>query len=150
VLDLWPDDASYAPAWGLWTTNVDCYYQSVHGRPIADLCIVSPGVPSPRLVLEAWVMDRWLSGAAAETLPVLQSLGFGSLAFHTGVMNDSDRARILRSAEAWSESVMHSTDGGEEIVAVGLPSGEPVGGEARAEAWARFVERSRTAGSAAE
>ena len=97
VLDLWPDDASYAPAWGLWTTNFGCYYQTEHGRPIADLCIVSPGVTSPRMALEQWVMDRWLSGAAAETVPVLQSLGFGSLAFHTSVMQRS----TVRILAAW-------------------------------------------------
>ncbi|MBO85985.1 MAG: hypothetical protein CL927_11565 [Deltaproteobacteria bacterium] len=150
VLDVWPDDASDAPAWGLWTTNFDCYYQSGHGRPIADLCIVSPGVTSPRRVLEAWVLDLWLRGAASETVPLLQSLGFGSLAFHTGVMHDSDRARILSSAEQWSEAMVHSTDGGEEIVAVGIPDAGSVSVAARAEAWNRFLESDTPVPSAAE
>lgn len=150
VLDLWPDDASYAPAWGLWTTNFGCYYQTGHGRPIADLCIVSPGVTSPRMALEAWVMDRWLSGAAAETVPVLQSLGFGSLAFHTSVMQRSDRARILASVADWPQPVVRTTDGGEEIVAVGLAVDASVDAEQRTEAWRGFLAGERSADSAAE
>ncbi len=150
VLDLWPEDTSVAPAWGLWTANLGCYYQAAHGRAIADLCIVSPGVESPREQLQAWVMDRWLSGRAAETVAVLEAMGFGSMAFHTGVMSGTDRAQILRAAEGWSEPVVRTTDGGEEIVAVGVPGGGSGVGDERLAVWARFVAGQASSGSAPE
>jgi hypothetical protein len=121
VLDIWPEDASPAPAWTLWTTNLACYYQTVHARPIADLCIVSPGVESPRLKLQAHILDRWLTGRADETLPELQAAGFGSVVVHTTAMAPEDRARMLAAVAGWPGEVVRTTDGGEEVFAVGIP-----------------------------
>jgi len=137
VLDLWPEDASPAPAWTLWTTNLGCYYQTVHQRPITDLCVVSPGTESPRLVLQRWVLDRWLSGAADETVPVLQALGVGSVAVHTTVMAGADRKRVLAAVADWP-GMVRTVDGGEEIVAAAVPGARQVDPVAARSAWAAW------------
>ena len=64
------------PAW-TWTTNFGCYYQTGHGRPIADLCIVSPGVTIPEW--RSSVGDGPLAEWAAADGAGLQSLGSGRL-----------------------------------------------------------------------
>ena len=120
VLDVWPANASKAPAWDLWTTNLGCYYQSVHQRPIADLCIVSPGQRSPRLMLQRAVVSGLLSGEAAATADTLRRLGFSSLVVHAGLFQPSDRARLLAALDTIGGAVDSSTDGGEWLVAVAL------------------------------
>ena len=137
VLDLWPEDASPAPAWTLWTTNLGCYYQAHHGRPVADLCIVSPGVDSPRLTLQRWVLDHWLSGRVDETVPVLQELGFGSVAVHVSVMSASDRQRVDVALADWP-ALVRTTDGGEELVAAAVPDARVQTHAAATAAWTRL------------
>lgn len=121
VLDVWPVSMSKTPAWDLWTTNMGCYYQTVHGRPIADLCLVSPGETSPRLILQAEVLDALLAGRGDEVAADLAAFGFTSVVAHTGLMNASDRGRIERALASWGTDWFESDDGGEHVVTARIP-----------------------------
>lgn len=136
VLDLWPIQSGPAPAWTLWTTNLGCYHQAHHGRPIADLCLVSPGVDSPRLLLQAAVIDRVLSGDADAVAPLLKRLGFGSVVLHTDVFAPQDAGALERGlAAALDSSPVISTDGGERLVAFSVPGATTVSVAEAQAAW---------------
>lgn len=121
VLDLWPEERAAAPAWTLRTTNLGCYYQTGHGRPIADLCITSPGVQSPRLRLGQWVSGRLLADESAAVAERLGSLGFSTVALHPDPFDPADRERLMQALARIDPSPTQSTDGGERVVAYAIP-----------------------------
>jgi len=120
VLDVWPQNGSQAPAWDLWTTNLGCYYQSVHQRPVADLCLVSPGQVSPRMALQNYTVAGLLTDQGPTVAETLRSLGFGSVVLHAGLFQATDQAHLLRALPTLGGPLESSTDGGEWVVAVGL------------------------------
>ena len=129
VLDL-PAEVGTGMATSRWF-----WFQTVHQRPIADLCIVSPGQPNPRLLLQRATLDSLLSGETAATGDLLRRLGFTSVVVHAGLFRASDRTRLLAALEPLGE-LRSSTDGGEWVVAVELGGAPAVTDrEAVAAAW---------------
>jgi hypothetical protein len=138
VLDLWPEERAAAPAWTLRTTNLGCYYQTAHGRPIADLCITSPGVLSPRLRLGQWVTGRLLEAESAAVAERLGALGFTTVALHPDPFAPADRQRIMGALAQIDPSPTQSADGGDRVVAYAIP----LVAEARPRtAWASWTAR---------
>jgi hypothetical protein len=139
VLDLWPENVEAAPGWELRTTNLGCAYQAVHHRPIADLCVASPGVPSPRVVLGRWALSRLFAGDAEGLRLGLGELGFTTLVVHTDVFSEGDLARLSPALAALDPAALVRTDGGERVVAAAIPASPSAADpRERAAAWARF------------
>ncbi len=137
VLDLWPEDVFDAPRWYLRSTNTACYHQTIHGRPIADHCVFTPGIRSPREALTAWMIPRLIDGEVASVSDTLSRLGFGSVVLHLDAFRESDR-RLLRAALGRIDpEAVESTDGGEHVLAFAVPDPADAA-EARA-AWAAAV-----------
>lgn len=134
VLDLWPEDVSPEPGWDLRVTNLGCFYQAGHGRPIADHCILTPGVESPRARLGRWAHDRLRAGDGAGVRAALAELGFSTLAVHPDLYPPGERARLAAALAAVDPAPVRSTDQGEHVVAYALGPAGP----APAEAWARW------------
>lgn len=135
VLDVWPENPGPAPSWALWTTNLGCYYQTAHGRPIADHCVLTPGVPSPRVTLGAWAVDLGMRGDAEALRDGLRSLGFTSLVWHADLFTSGDRARLGQTFGQLDPAPVESRDGGERVIAYQLPpdpTADPQG------TWARW------------
>ena len=135
VLDLWPEDIEPAPAWTLRTTNLGCAYQATHGRPIADHCVATPGIESPRVRLERWVLGRLLTGDIEAVRIGLGELGFSTLMVHTDLFADGDQARLTAALAALDPAPAESTDGGERVRAYAIPL-RPKADPARA--WAQW------------
>ncbi len=138
VLDLWPEEVSPAPAWTLRTTNLDCYYQTGHGRPIADLCVTSPGTVNPRLRLGQWVSGRLLAGAPQEVAERLGAFGFATVALHPDFFTPKDRAALQAGLAAIDPNPVDSTDGGGHVRAYRIPA---VSGATPAASWASWPGR---------
>ncbi len=124
VLDLWPEDLSPAPGWDLRITNTGCFYQASHHRPIADICLLSPGVQSPRVVLGAWVTDLLFAGRVAEVAERLLAQKFATLAWHPDLFHGSAREVLRDALLQLDPAPAQSKDAGDHVIAyqIGAPS----------------------------
>lgn len=134
VLDLWPEAPAAEPGWDTRVTNTDCYAQSGHGRPIADLCLLSPGVDSPRVALSREVHSALFAGDAEGVRTLLARYGFATLAVHPDVYARGDRHRMAAALATLDPSPRESVDGGDHVVAYTIPS--PASPVDAAAAWA--------------
>ncbi|GDX79785.1 hypothetical protein LBMAG42_15960 [Deltaproteobacteria bacterium] len=137
VFDLWPTDLAPEPGWDLRVTNTNCFYQASHGRPTGELCLLSPGVESPRAVLTAAITSALLDGEAEVVRAQLASFGYSTIALHPDVFRPSDRARILSALAAVDPAPAESVDMGDHVVAFAV-SGAADAETARA-AWLSYV-----------
>ncbi|MSQ00292.1 MAG: hypothetical protein EXR71_00180 [Myxococcales bacterium] len=117
VLDLWPEDLSPAPGWDLRITNTGCFYQAAHRRPIGDICLLSPGVQSPRMVLGAWVTDRLLAGGVEAVRVRLVAEQYSTVAWHPDVFRGATREVLRASLLALDPAPAESTDEGDHVIA---------------------------------
>jgi len=122
VMDLYAEDMSLVPGWILRTTNLSCYYQTFHERPIADDCLFTPGRTSPRVELARKIAQSLLRGEAGLVSQRLAQLGFTSLVVHPDPMNAGDRSRIEESLRQMDPNLVETADGGEHVYAVAIPA----------------------------
>ncbi len=141
VLDLWPEDIGREPAWTLRTTNTGCYYQAVHGRPIADHCVMTPGEESPRVRLGRWVAGKLLAGEVDTVRDRLSAFGFTTLAVHPDLFHPGDRARLGRALASLDPEPTASVDGGDHVVAYRIPWA--MGADVARAAWVVWAEGPR-------
>jgi hypothetical protein len=120
VLDWWPENLSATPVWVLRTTNTDCWYQAQHGRPIADHCIFTPGVESPRIELSQQFSGAVFAGRAQTAAGALAALGFTTVAVHADLFSEGDRLRIEEAMKTVDPKPDESRDGGEHLIAYSL------------------------------
>ncbi len=120
VLDIFPEGCGEDPQWLLWTTNLACHYQTVHQRPIAEHCLFVANTDSPRLLRQRMLVDRVLSGDAAEALDELRGEGFGSVVLHLDHFPRADADALRRALTAAAGAPVESRDGGEYVAAFGL------------------------------
>ncbi|MFZ5480245.1 MAG: hypothetical protein ACOZNI_26005 [Myxococcota bacterium] len=137
VLDLWPENIDRAPDWTIRTTNTGCFYQTAHGRPIADHCIANLGVESPRIRIGRWLVSELLAGRPAEAAAKLGALGFTTVALHPDLFHAGDRARLASALNVIDASPTRTTDGGETVVAYRIP--EVAGADPAAE-WSTWAD----------
>lgn len=87
------------PSWDLelYTNNLVCSYQRVHGRPLANACIGTRTAAAPRRKVTDWLFAALLTPAADLSVvePQLASMGFGAVAFHPDWFPEPDRG-VLR------------------------------------------------------
>ncbi len=117
VLDLWPEDLSPAPGWDLRITNTGCFYQASHRRPIADICLLSPGVQSPRVVLGAWVTDMLFAGRVADVRQRLVDRQFVTVAWHPDLFGGAAREVLGAALSELDAAPAESTDAGDHVIA---------------------------------
>jgi hypothetical protein len=111
VLDLWPDGSFRDPRWTLWTTNVDCFYQTQHHRPIADHCIFTPDQPSPRITRSQELVESLLRAEPVSVEPPL------TLVLHADAFRPHERAALMEGLAQLDPAPEESTDGGEWLLA---------------------------------
>lgn len=117
VLDLWPETLGPDPAWDLRVTNTGCFYQSGHHRPIADLCLLAPGVVSPRVELGGWLTDTLFRGGVEAARARLDASGFTTVTWHPDLFRPADRAVLAAALERLDPYPEASTDGGDHVIA---------------------------------
>lgn len=103
---------------------LSCYYQSLHHRPIPEVCI-GTGIQSPREVLSRWLV-RELSRAdqkSGSTLKILEETGIGSVALHLDTLRPAD-AKILENGlrSLLGPPVAETKDAGERLQIFSLSS----------------------------
>ncbi len=140
VFDLWPTDLAPEPGWDLRVTNTDCFYQAGHGRPTGELCLLSPGVESPRVRLTALVTGPVLEGDAEVVRSHLAGFGYTTLALHPDLFRPSDRARILATLAEVDPAPAESIDAGDHVLAYAIR--DAADAEAARAAWLSFVGES--------
>lgn len=137
VFDLWPTDLAPEPGWDLRVTNTDCFYQAGHGRPTGELCLLSPGVESPRATLTALLTDPLLEGSAESTRTELARFGYTSLALHPDLFRPSDRARIVAALATLDPAPVESIDEGDHVLVYAIP--DAADAEAARAAWVAYL-----------
>lgn len=115
ILDFYPEEIDESGERELLRTATDCFYQTGHGLPIADRCVVTPTAENPRVVLGRWLGALLLQGGGAEAVATLQGMGFGAVALHADHFHPGDLAR-MRAALGAHADVVETQDGGEHIV----------------------------------
>jgi hypothetical protein len=103
-----------------------CYYQSVHRRPILEVCM-GTAIESPREQLNRWLM-RHLSEKDSDRQnikKVLEEAGVGAVAIHTDTLRAAD-AKILSEGleEMLGAPVSETKDGGERLQIFSLSSAQ--------------------------
>ncbi|RME23370.1 MAG: hypothetical protein D6798_13635 [Deltaproteobacteria bacterium] len=120
VLDVFPDSPGDDPQWRLWTTNLSCFYQVRHHRPIADHCLFVAGAESPRVTRQRMLVDAALSGRVATAIEALRAERFGSVVLHLDHFPQADGARLRAALTRVLGPPVESRDGGEYVAAFGL------------------------------
>lgn len=133
VLDLYgrPPDRSGGEL-EMWARNLGCYYQSLHRRPILEVCI-GTAVQSPREIAQRWLLRRLTDPGVFETLAALQ---VGAIAVHADTFRDADAVWLARVLEERLGRPVESQDGGERVLVWVIPATPD--GDPRA-AWDRVV-----------
>lgn len=137
VFDLWPTDLAPEPGWDLRVTNTDCFYQAGHRRPTGELCLLSPGVESPRARLTATVTSALLAGEAEVVRTQLAGFGYTTLALHPDVFRPSDRTRLVATLAELDAAPAESMDMGDHVVAYAISDAADV--TTARSAWLSYV-----------
>lgn len=99
-----------------------CYYQSVHRRPIAEVCI-GTGIQSPREKLSRFLM-RGLGQNPEGTIHALEAVGIGAIALHLDTLRPADALVLETGLSGVLGTPAESQDGGEHLLLFGLTATE--------------------------
>lgn len=120
ILDLYPEAPAREYELNAWFAAWACYYQTGHGRPIADDCVGTHSMRNPRIDKERQLVAALLQGDAAGVRRLARGWGFATLALHADLYPPGDRARLMAVLSQLDPEPVESTDGGERILAYGV------------------------------
>lgn len=104
------------------TRVIGCYYQTVHQRPIFEVCI-GTGDNTPREHLSEWLVSELLNPQSdkAQVLKHLADVGTGALALHTDTIRPADAESLSQALTNLLGPATVSTDGGEHLQVYVMP-----------------------------
>ncbi|MCK6525565.1 hypothetical protein L6R49_29525 [Myxococcota bacterium] len=120
IFDLYPESPDPTDEWNQRLSAFACFYQSRHGRPIADDCVAPSWSQNPRAAKQAALTEALLAGGDGLTL--LRAWGFEAVAFHPDLFSPGDRARLSAALGALDAKPAESRDGGEHIIVYRVPT----------------------------
>jgi len=123
VLDLFPEGSDQAQEEDMWFSALACAYQIEHGLPLAENCVSTVPQDNPRSILGRVVRAQLLAGEVGFVEDTLSSIGFVAVALHIDLFSEGDADRMRTALERFGAPIVETTDGGERIVLLPLPSG---------------------------
>ena len=117
VLDLYPEAPAREYELNAWFAAWACYYQTGHGRPIADDCVGTHSMRNPRIDKERQLIAASLQGDAAGVQRLAAGWGYETLALHADLYPQGDRERLMAVLAQLDPAPEVSTDGGERVLA---------------------------------
>lgn len=120
VFDLYPESPDPTDEWNQRLSAYACFYQSRHGRPIADDCVAPSWSQNPRSSKQAALTEALLAGGDAQGL--LRSWRFEAVALHPDLFTPGDSARLQAALLTIDPSPAESVDGGEHLLVYALPT----------------------------
>ena len=115
VLELLPVAEDTEADFDSWLSATSCYYQTVHGWPIAEDCVDPTGTSGPRQRINLWLQDRLLVGDSEGAAQGLAAMGFAALAVHPDLLEPTDLARLEAPLAGLDPQPVTSIDGGESL-----------------------------------
>ena len=121
----------------LWVRALGCYYQSVHARPILEVCI-GTDVDSPRERVGRWLMAGLMDARADQAVLATRvgHLGLGAVALHADGFRAGDRQVLVNAMTALWGAPFQSDDGGAGVLLWVMPAAS--GADPMAE-WTRIA-----------
>ena len=117
ILDLVPEAPAREYEINAWLAAWPCYYQTRHGRPIADDCVGTHSQRNPRMDKAREIEVSLLRGEVELARQEAARWQFATLAVHPDLFVPGDRARILAGLALMDPEPVETIDGGERIVA---------------------------------
>lgn len=119
IFDLYPESPDPTDEWNQRLSAYACFYQSRHGRPIADDCVAPSWSQNPRSWRQAALTETLL--AEGDALGLLRGWRFEAVALHADLFSAGDRARLESALSALDPHPAESRDGGERLLVYTLP-----------------------------
>ena len=116
VIDLFPQDTDRGESLGVILSRMVCFYQTSHGRPIAEDCFEAPVREGPRLQIDPGLYETLLKGDTEKVKGNLTRLGFAGLAFHPDLFSDADRLWLIPRLSQIDATPTISNNGGERVM----------------------------------
>ncbi len=117
VIDLYPEAPAREYELNAWFAAWACYYQTGHGRAIADDCVGTHSMRNPRIDKERQLIAALLADDAASVRRLARGWGYETLALHADLYPQGDRDRLMAVLAQLDPAPKVSLDGGERILA---------------------------------
>ncbi|MCB9766159.1 MAG: hypothetical protein H6739_40660 [Alphaproteobacteria bacterium] len=115
VFDLFPTQPGLTYELNGWLQGLACWYQTGHGRPIVDDCVVTRAAENPRVGLSQTVLAGLLEGETGAVLSAMRGRRVSAIALHGDLFHPSDRARLIQALSRIDPDPVSSADGGEAL-----------------------------------
>jgi len=125
ILELFPEFHGMMSDLEFYTSNLTCFYQTEHHRPLFNRCLGTTIHTDPR-----WMTNRWLTAsllsddAKGQIIGNLQALGVGAVLLHPDLFSPQDRIEIQLALTKLVGTPVSSDDGGEHLVLYTIPQSE--------------------------